>query len=148
MSAKSRRTASDSDYLQIYLINRFMSDLNMTYEERAKVLGLSPERTLEILMRRDQRLFLSERLRIQTADSLLKNGLLLLLDWSSFCSWICGPYPHSRFAGATPLEQIRNGGFPVLVRIASSLEMGIVNRAIGLHTPVPPPAHFDLIYGR
>lgn len=148
MPAKPRRTTSDRDYLQIYLINRFISDLELSYLEQSQLLDMSPERTAEILKRQDPRLFLSERLRIQTADSLLQSGLLLLLDWSSLCAWFRGPFPLSKYRGATPLEQIQLGGFPVLVSMASCLELGIVHRAIGIPTPVPPPAHFDLVYGR
>lgn len=148
MRAKPRRTTSDRDYLQIDLINRFISDLELSYQEQSRLLDLSPERTAEILKRQDKRLSLAERLRIRTADGLLRNGLLLMLDWKSLCTWFRGPFPHSKYRGATPLEQIQLGGFSVLVSMATCLELGVIHRAMGFPIPVPPPMYFDLIYRR
>ena len=135
------------DTIRFEQIKCFFAAVSYLEEVQRYLLGADEERfsflmSDTILVEFDRK----ERTRIAVFGSMLEKAQVLFPGWLEMIDWFRGPFPHSKFAGETPAEQIAQNGFDAVIDFRTAFENVVERRGLGLSTPFPPPRHFNLIY--
>ena len=135
--------------LGILYAYHFCKKMDVSVDFYKNFLGMEPSRADDIFHSKPPiELTAAERSRL---DALIEFTLVISKLFGKIenaVEWFRGPYPDSRFQGASPLEQIQAGGPQVAHEIGRTLKLGFHRRLRGRDIPWPPPAHFDQIFLR
>jgi hypothetical protein len=131
------------------ILRDFLKALPNPAEFRRSYFSMADEKINDILQAdRVTELSRDERHEVWALAELARVALGVFPNRDELAAWFEGPFPHSRFDGATPLQQIQIGGSHVAVCIAESLAAGFWRRSRNALVPWPPPRHFDFAFGR
>lgn len=128
---------------------QFCQRMNVSPGFYKKFLGMTSERAKEVFCSVPPvEISSDERPRLAALIEFTRSISKVFPHSNDSVAWFRGPYPDSRFEGATPIEQIELGGPQVAFEIAKALTLGVRRRRRGRDLPWPPPAHFDRIFLR